>query len=93
MDYSKYRAIAQAVIDNQRDAELVARQKALEREMERRLGEYSKYVEWYDNGPGSEAWKRRAREGLLKEFPDVPGFPFYKEKKDAQPLEDELFEI
>jgi hypothetical protein len=45
-------------------------------------------MDWYDNGPGSESWKR------TMEFPAVKGFPFYKkEEKKEQFLEDYLFDI
>ncbi len=54
---------------------------------------YSDYIDWYDNGPGSESWKRTINSKSIQqmEFPQVKGFPFYRRKE--QPLEDELFEI
>ena len=55
---------------------------------------YSDYADWYDNGPGSESWKRTISSNFVQqmEFPAVKGFPFYK-KEEKQFLEDELFEI
>ncbi len=58
---------------------------------------YDSYADWYDNGPGSEAFKREVRGSNLKHFPNLPGFPFYKEEKQWPEikikLEEELFEI
>lgn len=33
------------------------------------MPEYKSYADWYDNGPGSEAFKRSCRSTALKKFP------------------------
>lgn len=95
-DYSKYRAIAKAVIAKQEDEQRA--------EMERRIKEYSDYVDWYDNGPGSESWKRKHHQQMTASQ-KVAFWPEWKkraayaalgikfEKKEKKVLEDELFEI
>ena len=35
--------------------------------------EYKNYEDWYDHGPGSEAFKREVRRGMSKPF----DFPFF----------------
>jgi hypothetical protein len=65
------------------------------------------YWDWYDNGPGSESYKRELLDRKpKKEFPNLPGFPFYKkeqgrvfwtlrekEVETKEYLPEELFEI
>jgi len=68
--------------------------------------EYDNYGDWYDNGPGSERFKRELVGSFQKiEFPNLPGFPFYNEKQPRvfwtlqekqvkkEYLPEELFEI
>jgi hypothetical protein len=40
---------------------------------------YSDYWDWFDNGPGSEKWKRDLRESMKKHLVRPPFHPFTKE--------------
>ena len=47
---------------------------------------FEDYWDWYDNGPGSEKWKRELREQMKPvKFPNVPGFSGFKEKTASWP--------
>ncbi len=58
---------------------------------------YENYGDWYDNGPGSESFKRKLYEEFAKIKPipiNVPGFPWYKEEKEKKDfLSDEDIKI
>ena len=73
---------------------------------------FSDYWDWYDNGPGSESYKRELLDRSFpkkvpaRQFPNLPGFPFYKKErpraywtlrekeiKIKEYLPEELFEI
>ena len=47
---------------------------------------YSDYWDWYDNGPGSESYKRELLGFRIKKFPNLPGFPFYKKETQRDHL-------
>ena len=57
--------------------------------------DYSDYWDWYDNGPGSERWKREMAKEMsrIKKSPiRIEGFPWYQpfdEKKKEEFLKDE----
>ena len=60
--------------------------------------QYESYGDWYDNGPGSEAWKRKLRELDDRTISDNSDFIrdliFGPKKKDKViDLPEELFEV
>lgn len=62
------------------------------------MKEYSDYWDWYDNGPGSESYKRKIREESNKTLVQNADFIrslLYPEKKKEKVIDlpKELFEI
>lgn len=66
----------------------------------KKTDDYTGYWDWYDNGPGSESFKRKLRKSMgppLKTFPNLKGFPFHqpfeKPEKSKEYITDKDLEI
>ena len=61
------------------------------------MNKYTDYSDWYDNGPGSEAFKRKIRESdkiLIDNSDFIRDLIFGRKKKEKViDLPEELFEI
>jgi len=54
---------------------------------------WADYWDWYDNGPGSEAWNRKMRESEEKKYYMMKIVKRRKEEEKVIDLPEELFEI